>query len=211
MFPFFAEILMLVMALCVDAFAACFAYGAQKVKIPFQSAAVFSGISAGVLLLFLLAGGTIGLVLPEAATRSIGFCILFLLGIVKLFDGAIKAVLRRFPSLERKISFSVSGLHFILNVYADPQEANGEDLLVLSPKEAVTLGIALSLDSAAAGIGAGIVSRHLLLTAALAFGTGLLAAWSGTFLGERLADRCRLELSWAGGVLLLLLAFSKLF
>ena len=52
------DILLLVTALSVDAFAACFIYGADRVKIPLLSACIITGVSSAVLLAFLL--GTLG-------------------------------------------------------------------------------------------------------------------------------------------------------
>lgn len=211
MFSFLMEVLVLVLALSVDTFVACFAYGAEKVKIPWTSALVLSGISTGLLLLSLGAGGLLGKLLPAHVTRGVCFIILLSLGLVKLFDGSVKAFLRRGQKFDRQLHFSVSGLRFILTVYADPEEANQEDVTVLSAKEAVSLGAALSLDSAAAGLGAGAAGMQFAVTAVCAFEIGLLAVLAGCMLGNRLADRVRFSVSWVGGVLLILLAFLKFF
>lgn len=47
------ELLILVVALSVDAFAASFVYGADRVKIPVSSVLVIAGISSGILFLSL--------------------------------------------------------------------------------------------------------------------------------------------------------------
>lgn len=207
----FLELLLLVTALSVDAFAASFVYGTDRVKIPASSVAIITALSTGVLVLSLLLGSGIGILISPKATSVICFTILFLLGLIKLFDSSVKRLIRKYKSLDKKVCFSVSGLTLILTIYADPQTANGEDITVLSPREAISLGIALSLDSAAAGIGAGMMAVHLPMTILLSLAAGITAILSGSALGNTIAKKTNLDLSWISGVMLIGLAFSKLF
>lgn len=206
----FLEILLLVTALSIDAFAASFVYGTDKVKIPATSVMIISALSTGVLVLFLLLGNVIGGLISPETTTIICFIILFFLGLVKLFDSSIKRIIRKYKNLDKKVFFSFSGLTFILTIYADPQTANGEDITILSPAEAFSLGIALSLDSAAAGIGAGMMTFHLPATILLSLTTGILAILSGSLLGNSIAKRTSFDLSWLSGVMLMILAVLKL-
>lgn len=209
--PLFLQLCLLVTALSLDAFAASFVYGTDRVKIPFASVAVITGLSTGILVLFLLLGKWFGRLIPSGFTTILCFLILFLLGCVKFFDGTIKSLIRRSAFFERKLTFSISHLNFILTVYADPSAANGEDITVLSPAEAFSLGIALSLDSAAAGFGAGMMVTHLPLTIILSLVLNTAAVVGGGFLGRTLAKRSSFDLSWLSGLMLMVLAVAKLF
>ena len=188
------QLIMLVTALCLDSFAASFVYGAERVRIPAASVAVLSGLSTAVLILSLLLGSGVGHIVPRRLTELFCFLILFLIGFVKLFDCALKSLIRRFPLPEKRLKFSVSQFHFILTVYADPAAANEEDISVLSPSEAFFLGLSLSLDSAAL----------------LSLGLNTASVLLGSCLGKRLASRSSLDLSWLCGLLLIALAFFKL-
>lgn len=210
MAPLFSQLFLLITALSLDAFAASFVYGTDRVRIPASSVAVITGLSTGILVLFLLLGKWFGSLIAPEITSRLCFFILFLLGCIKLFDGGIKSLIRRSAFFERRLTFSISHLNFILTVYADPSAANGEDIAVLSPAEAFSLGIALSLDSAAAGFGAGMMVTHLPLTVALSLLLNTAAVVGGSALGRTLAKRSTFELSWASGILLILLAFLKL-
>lgn len=201
---------MLVTALCLDSFAASFVYGAERIRIPAASVAVLSGLSTAVLILSLLLGSGVGHIVPQRLTELFCFLILFLIGFVKLFDGALKSLIRRFPLPEKRLKFSVSQFHFILTVYADPAAANEEDISVLSPSEALFLGLSLSLDSAAAGFGAGMTAFSLPLITLLSLGLNTASVLLGSCLGKRLASRSSLDLSWLCGLLLIALAFFKL-
>ncbi len=204
------QLIMLVTALCLDSFAASFVYGAERVRIPAASVAVLSGLSTAVLILSLLLGSGVGHIVPQRLTDLFCFLILFLIGFVKLFDGALKSLIRRFPLPEKRLKFSVSQLHFILTVYADPAAANEEDISVLSPSEAFFLGLSLSLDSAAAGFGAGMTAFSLPLITLLSLGLNTASVLLGSCLGKRLASQSSLDLSWLCGLLLIALAFFKL-
>lgn len=207
----FPQLFMLITALSLDAFAASFVYGTDNVKIPAVSTAIIAGLSTGILLLFLLLGNLLGSFIPSQATAVLSFLLLFILGLIKLFDSTLKALIRRLGKNRKKLRFSISEMTFILTVYADPALANKEDITVLSPLEALSLGIALSLDSAAAGFGAGMMILHLPMTIALSLALNTAAVLLGSRLGRSLVKRSLMELSWLSGILLIILACSKLF
>lgn len=206
----FPQLFLLITALSLDAFAASFVYGTDNVKIPAVSVAVISGLSTGILLFFLLLGKWFGALIPPDVTAVLSFLLLFLLGLVKLFDSTLKSLIRRSKSSSKKLCFSISDVNFILTVYADPATANREDIAILSPFEALSLGIALSLDSAAAGFGAGMMVLHLPATILLSLILNTAAVLLGSWLGRVIVKRSNLELSWLSGLLLILLACSKL-
>ncbi len=103
----------------------------------------------------------------------------FLLGVVKLFDSAIKMRIRK-HKIDRQVKFSFLSLHFILNVYADPQKADADQSRVLSPLEAVSVSVALSLDGLAVGFGAGLANVNFweAVVISLLFSAAMVAAGS---------------------------------
>lgn len=203
------ESLVLVTALSIDAFVASFAYGTNKIKIPFLSVAVMDLISGSILLLFLLVGKIISPLLPAQLVKLFCFAILFALGVVKLFDSSLKALIRKNGRNAPELHFSFLQFRFILTVYADPDKADADQSSTLSPREAVSLGVALSLDSAAVGFGAGVMTLHIGWTVALALLVGACAVLLGSFLGNKVAEKSDLNLSWLSGLLLIVLAFMK--
>lgn len=201
---------MLVTALSVDAFVASFAYGAGGIRIPARSVAVINVVCSGFLVLALLLGALLRPFLPPSLTGAVCFALLFLLGVTKLFDSSIKAGIRRHRGLRREINFRVSALRCILSIYADTEEADRDASRGLSPAEAASLAVALSLDSLAVGFGAGLAETGVALAAVLSLLLGTAAVLLGCRLGNRVASRLRFDLSWLGGALLLVLAFLKL-
>jgi len=200
------ESLLLVAALSMDAFVASFAYGSNQIKIPFRSAMRIDLVCSAMLGASLLMGALIGELVPSGLVKGICFSLLFFLGVVKLFDSSIKGYIRRKQPVEKELSFTMLHLNFILTVYADPKEADRDCSRELSPAEATSLAAALSLDGLAVGFGAALTSANCWEI----LGLSLLWGYMAVRLGERLAQKTTLDLSWLSGVLLMLLAFLKL-
>lgn len=183
MFEMILEMLILVTALSVDSFAAGFAYGVSKTRIPMISVTITTLISSLMLIVSLLAGGFLQGLVPVSLTGIISFLILFILGLIKLFD--------RCGHTE-----------------ADNANKDGDDLL--SPSEAVSLGLALSIDSLAAGIGAGVMAINIPAAFITSLILGAVSILSGRELGAVISGRFRSNFTWVSGVLLILLAIMKL-
>ena len=205
-----AHAAMLAVAMSTDTFVACFAYGANRIRIPPASAAVVTLVSSGILLVALAAGRAVRAFIPQGVVTAVCFALLFVLGIARLCDSSIKALIRRHQGLHREIRFSVFCLHCILNIYADPEKADRDASRELSVREAAPLAAALSLDGLAAGFGAGMAAVNLWMAAAMSLALGLAAVLGGSMLGKRLAEHSRLDLSWLSGALLIVLAFCRL-
>lgn len=184
----FVEILFLSAAISVDAFTASFAYGCRRIKIPVVSVIILNAISVLFLSASLLAGTFLSSLIPAGLTTQISFLILFVLGLVKLFE---------LPSNEQ----------------TENGDKNHDNLL--SASEAFYLGLALSLDSLAAGIGAGMTPiqspSYILLTVGTSLLTGIIAICSGCFLGKTLSARLNGNFCRLSGLILIALAFMKFF
>lgn len=210
LFSVLAEASVLSLALSLDAFVASFAYGSGKIKIPFSSALVLDLICTAILTLSLLAGTVVRQWIPPDLTIGICFSILMLLGLCKLLDSGIKAFIRRHSSLKKEIRFNLSSISFVLKLYADPEKADIDQSKVISPKEAASLAVALSLDGLAVGFGAAFGSLNLWAAMLCSLIANALAVLLGSRLGNRAAAKLPVDFSWVSGVLLIFLAFAKL-
>lgn len=179
--------ILLVVVLSMDAFAAGFSYGIEKVRVPFLSLMVIALLSGSMLTASLLAGNFLMGFIPESLTRGISFTVLFLLSLYKFYDAL--------PGLHRTGTIS--------------QKINKEDKAVLSCREGALLALALSIDNISAGLCTGTVSLPsiilLLLTTAIHF----LALKLGLFAGRMLSRRSH-GFAWLGGAILMVLAFLRL-
>lgn len=205
-----AEILMLALAISVDAFAAAFTYGADGIKIPRASALVIHALSLACICASLVIGLNLGEYLPEGFTRIAGFAIMLALGVVKLFDGIFKSLLMKTESRKKDIAFSLMSLNFILSVYANPESADADRSKSLSPREAAILALTLSADSFPIGIGMGLSDFPLWCVVPLMILADEAALRLGNFFGKKAAEKLRPDVSWLGGALLIIMAFSKI-
>lgn len=201
--------LILVFALCTDTFVASLAYGANRVHVGWGKVALLNGICSGCLGLALGLGSVISAVLPGDVTRIICFVSLFLLGFIKFLDYSIKAYINRHCCIRRNLSFSLSGLKVIVNIYGDPMAADVDGSQSLGWKETVFLALAMSIDSLVAGTIAALLDIPVAATLVLSFAVGVCMMYGGLWLGRKVASRFRCDLSWISGVLLMVLALMK--
>lgn len=204
------EAVILASTLSVDAFLASFAYGSNKIKIRFPMVLIISLVSSGILGVFLFLGGIVRPYLPPKISSVLCFAVLFLIGMTKILDNLMKSIIRRVGNLSKNIHFSFFHLRFILSVYADPEAADVDRSGILSPLEACSLAIALSLDGMAAGFGAGLGEVHGIAVFLASFVTNTLAVILGEAVGIRMSSRLRFNMSWFSGIVLIALAVSKL-
>ena len=198
--------ILLVGALSIDAFVASFAYATSKIKIPFKSALIINVVSTTILGIALFAGNFVSKFIPSVFTTSICFTMLLMLGLTKLFDSTLKALIGPKGSLTRNYEFKVSDFRFFLNVYIDNTAADVDHSLTLSPKESFSLALALSLD----GLAAGLVAANFIQIIIFSLIINIIAILGGCFVGNKIAEKTELNLSWLSGVTLILLAFLKL-
>lgn len=203
------ESILLVLSLCVDACVASFAYGTNKIKIPIKSNLILTAISTLFLMLALGVGCLIKDFLPANLASLICFIILFLLGFMRLFEGLLKNYLNKKALSPNNIEVMLFNFKLVLNVYADVTLADLDHSKSLSAKEALYLGIALSLDSLVVGLGAALSPISFVQVTIFSILFHFIAIILGCFLGSKCAEKIDVDLSWLSGVILIILALLK--
>lgn len=200
---------LLVAALSLDTLFACVAYGAQRIRMPLGSRAVVAAVGSGFMGLSLLLGRLLDYLLPDGSIQWIGFLALMVMGCLNLFEHLIKGTLKRFTHDGQTVRFHCFDLSFVLKVYIDNTKADLDQSKRLSPGEALLLALPLSADSLITGLSLTSAWPFSLLLLAFSFLCGMLAAALGNWAGCRIGGGRR-DLSWLGGVILILLAIAKL-
>lgn len=193
----FLEAAAISLALSVDSFIAAFSYGTSKIKIPLSSVGIISVTGSLITGLSMLAGSFVKDFIPPGFTTLLSFGILFLLGVLKLFESS------------------------------EPANADKDNSHSISAKEALSLSAALSLDGCAAGFGASLSAGTPASPGAAAAGTvsslvpvaavflfslifGALMVLAGSHIGNKAAGRLPIKPGIIGGLLLILLAVARL-
>ena len=196
--------LIIAFTLSIDSLMASLAYGSKKIKISFLEIQIINLTCITILGISLMFGELIKNYLPDGLTNTLGFLILFILGIVKLLDSLIKILINRYIKSNR-LNFK-----FILNIYAKPEKADLDHSRTISPLEAFSLALALSLDSLAIGFSAALTNFNILFLLITSFFINGMSIISGLYLGNKITKKIKFDLSWLAGVILIILALLQL-
>lgn len=205
-----AALFLFLTAVSIDSLTAGLTYGTGRVHIKFFSYLILICIPAAFITAANRIGSYIFLFLPESALPFLSFALLTLIGLSKLSESLIRLIARRHPSLTRNWGCKIKQIHIIFTVYLSPEDANRDDLQILSPKEALLLSLALSLDSVLVGMAFTTGPIHLAALFFLAALFNLLLFSAGYGLGHLISSMLHVDLSWLSGLFLLFLAMQAL-
>ena len=198
-------------SISIDAFAASFAYGCKKIKIPMLSALIINLICTAAIVLSFLFGTVLIQYISEDFAAGLAFLILLILGLVKLFDSITKSIIRKHTQFNKEVNLSVFNFKLLMRLYADPEAADVDASKSISPKEAVVLAVSLSLDGLAIGLGAAMIGVNIWILIVLTLIADFAALLLGGWLGNKAASKLRFSISWLAGVILIGLAIMQLF
>ncbi|MBD5526461.1 MAG: hypothetical protein HDR04_19090 [Lachnospiraceae bacterium] len=206
-----AALLLFLTAVSIDSLTAGLTYGTRRVRIKLPAYLILICVPAAFITAANRIGSYIFLLFPQAVLPFFSFIVLAFLGCSKLFESLLRLLARKYPSLTRNWGCKIKQLNIIFTVYLSPEDANQEDFQVLSPKEALLLSLALSLDSVLAGMAftTGALPLVTLFLLAALFNLLLFAAGYGA--GLLASTVLRIDLSWLSGLFLLLLALQALY
>ena len=203
--------LILVCSLCVDSFVASMSYASSKINISKTSAIIINLVCTATLAFSLCLGSIIKNILPNNIPKILGFCLLILLGIYRLFEYFFKSHISKIFLLNEPLQFKLFDFNFVLKVYSDETIADFDKSKSLNSKEAFYLATALSLDSIAVGFSSSLCNINFIQTILFCIIIGFASIYAGSFLGNKFISKFNIELSWLSGLLLIILAFIRIF
>lgn len=209
------------LALNLDAFGAGTAYGMRNIKIPFTSMLIISAMSMAAITISMLAGHTIANYIPETAAQRLGGILLIVIGIWVLTQSlhghrakTTNEVENYKPGTDETgtvVEIRIRSLGLAIQILKEPVRADLDRSGEISPREALLLGLALSMDALGAGIAVSMLGFSVLFTA-ITVGLGhLILTYSGLLLGRGVANMpIGKQLSMIPGCLLILLGIFKI-
>lgn len=200
---------LLVIAVCIDAFATSVTYGIRKISIPVFSAIVISSIGTTFLGISLYLAGLVQKFIPASLCMTLSVILLIFLGVVSLFQSTIKSYLKKHKG-QKNMRFSLFDISFVVEIMFDETKADADNSKVLSAKEALLLAVALSVDSLATGFSAGLAAPNFSGIVLLCLVIGFISVRIGCVIGKKISEKSNLNLSWTSGVVLILLALTKI-
>lgn len=197
------QAILLALAVCMDTFFAAMGCSMNGIRIPKRCALLISIVGTIFLSISLFSAQLLNHFIPEVFFQYIGFCILFLLGSSQMMKDMLTALFQK-----HRPHWNWKALGLVIDICFDETLADVDHSKILSMREAVAFSAALSLDSLASGLGAGIQKQFIPICLLLTLCAGFLL----TLFGSRLGKFChsKKNFSWLGGLMLLILAFCRL-
>ncbi|MFZ5650621.1 MAG: sporulation membrane protein YtaF [Bacillota bacterium] len=221
-----ASMILIALALNIDALGVGVAYGIRRIRLPFASMLVISLVSMTAISLSMLAGQLLGKIIPPYLARHIGGLMLVIIGVWALYqyfsqnkDDPADMVSSHdstpTPAGKPQDPVSILKIQFlglIIQILKEPHRADLDTSGVLSGKEAFLLGASLALDSLVAGIAISLLGFNILMTAfCVSFGQ-LLSIWLGLNVGRGLGRSfLGRHMAVVPGLILILLGVARLY
>jgi putative sporulation protein YtaF len=205
-------ILLISLALSLDSFSAGFTYGLRKIKVTIGSFFVLFLSSFVILYTAVGLGGLISHYISPDFSRVIGSCILIILGSWMVLQSSKEVeISKSIDSNPSLLKLEIKSIGIVIQILKSPTDADLDKSGRISPLEALLLGIALSLDSFAAGISISALGYNQLLTSLLISAISLCGLGLGLSVGRYLSSISWLnKLTILPGLILILIGFYKI-
>lgn len=186
--------LILITLLSMDALIFGLSYGIEHVYISPLCLFLISFISGGVLTVSFFCGDVLSHYIPPAVAKWLPFLVLLFLAFYKLYDALPLFHRQKGEMTTETLSHKI----------------NQKETQVLSPQEASLLAVTLSIDNISAGLSIGSLHIPILLIFLYSVVIHFITIYAGWVAGRFFSSRCSRNLSLAGAILLLVLAFLQL-
>jgi len=192
-------ILLISLASNLDNLGVGLAYGVRRIRIPLLPNLLIAGCGMLATYLTVWAGGMVARFLPVHLANVIGAVMIIGVGLWVMKPKA--------PASAKPVR-----THSVLGLLDEPEQADLDQSGVISLKESIWLGVALSINNVTNGFSAGLWTLGPFPTA---LGSGLfsyLTLWGGALIGSRYAAQWLGEkASVVAGLLLILIGVHQLF
>lgn len=211
------QLLILALALSIDALGIGLSYGFRKIKFGFLSvlvisfiAFIFSSISVGF-------GNILVNIFSEKIIAFISILILIILGIFIIKKGLEKEEeqkqdIKDLPCKDKHICLFIKWLGLTIQIIKTPSYCDLDKSLKIEPKEALYLGIALSIDCIGASIAISSFNDYALFFPLFIVIFQVTFLFIGLFLGKKTNFKKldETKISMISGITLICIAFLRL-
>ncbi|WP_199426782.1 sporulation membrane protein YtaF [Thermaerobacillus caldiproteolyticus] len=216
----YVSMLMLALAVSLDSLSVGITYGLRKMKFPFRSIMVIALLS-GIMLLFSMYVGTfLVLVLPVQVERWAAAFILIALGVWAIYNVVRKqededeSVEQRLipPARTRIWRLRLNRFGIVIQILKRPSMADLDGSGTISMKEAMLIGIALSMDAFGAGLSASFLGYSPIVLAVLVSIMNIVFIRFGLRTGYKFSKiKVMKKATMIPGTILICLGIAKIF
>lgn len=158
----------------IDSFIVGMSYGIKKSNISLIRSTVISLVTLAGTIISILMGTQISHCLPSSCTQLIGCILLIGLGLFYIFKPFLSYILGKFKKRELKATETAT----------DPLKREPSKAALLTMREGLFLGLALSINNFGMGIGASITGLKLVPTAVLSLIVSVIFLYGGNVIGK---------------------------
>lgn len=203
----------LALSVSIDSFGIGITYGIKNTKITNLSKLILFVISLIVSIISINFGKIISKIFSPFIANLLGCLILVAMGIIFIFQSLNKRkTFNKTLSKKKKYNFFIKWLGITIQIIKDPISSDLDKSNTISSKEALYLGVALSLDSLCVGIGSSMLNISSYLFPLFVAFFQLLFISFGAFLGKELKTLSDINenlWSFLSGILLILIGLLK--
>lgn len=208
-------VLLMVLSVNLDSLGVGFSYGVRGVHIPLFSIAIISCFSILYSSLAIFAGSLMIHIMPLWLSKTLGVGILLAMGVTIIVNALRKK--KDTPPPEPKsgtlLNWGIKSLGITISVVRDPSACDFDRSKRIDAREAMYLGLALSVDAIGVGLGSalgGITAYYIPLFVGL---SQLVLLSAGLGVGRMLSKRVNIDQRVCGvaaGALLIVLALLRI-
>lgn len=154
------------LAVSMDGFMVGLAYGIKKIKIPLVSMLIITMASVTAVSLSMFFGKALTMVLSAENAVYLGSILLIVLGAYFLLSGLREKIESiEVDHEEPLLTLSIKFLGIMIQILKEPARADFDESGEIGSREALFLGMALSMDAFGAGVGLALTGLNILHTA----------------------------------------------
>lgn len=202
------QLILLVIAVCIDSFFVALSYGNHSIKLSFKMILLLSFICTLILGISIFFSTFISYFIPKTLCILISSILFISIGITDLFQSFIKSYLKNVNN--KKLFFHTNEICFVLNIYMDETSADIDHSKDLSIHETIYLAFVLSFDSLLSGFAYGVSIPFSITLILLTFIFTCFSFLSGNLIGKNLL-KSTFHFSWISGIIFIILGLIKLF
>ena len=214
--------LFLAISSSIDSLGIGITYGIKNTKITMGAKSILFFISFIISIISIYFGNLLKYIFPDFLIHYLGSFLLILMGLFMCFQSLKKAkrddIVKNSKNLEmsdtEKIySFFIKCLGITIKIIKNPSSSDLDKSNIIDSKEALFLGLALSLDSFCIGIGFSMLNTFSIIFPLLTSCFQLFFLSLGNYCGKKLYSFSKLpDNIWSiiSGILLIIIGFCKM-
>ena len=214
--------LFLAISSSIDSLGIGITYGIKNTKITMGAKSILFFISFIISIISIYFGNLLKYIFPDFLIHYLGSFLLMLMGLFMCFQSLkiskqeykVKDVQNlKISDAEKIYSFFIKCLGITIKIIKNPTSSDFDKSNVIDSKEALFLGLALSLDSFCIGIGFSMINTFSIIFPLLTSCFQLFFLSLGNYCGKKLYSFSKLpDNIWStiSGILLIMIGFCKM-